>query len=66
MSCTPVREALQWLDPQNLLTCIQQSLIAASLYHNHMAKLYDVQTELEGLAAHLAAQHASPEEVKVL
>ena len=31
-----------------------------------MAELYDVQTELEGLAARLAAQHASPEKVKVL
>ena len=38
----------------------------ASLDHNQMAELYVVRTELEGLAARLAAQHASVEEVNVL
>ena len=31
-----------------------------------MSELYTVRSELEGLAARLAAQHASPEEVQVL
>jgi DNA-binding GntR family transcriptional regulator len=41
-------------------------LIVASLDHNQMAELYVVRTELEGLAARLAAQHASVEEINVL
>ncbi len=38
----------------------------ASLDHNQMADLYVVRTELEGLAARLAARHATPEEARVL
>ncbi len=38
----------------------------ASLDHNQMAELYVVRAELEGLAARLAARHATEEEVRVL
>ena len=43
-----------------------RSLIVASLDHNQMAELYAVRAELEGLAAKLAAKHASEEEKSVL
>ena len=43
-----------------------RSLIVASLDHNQMAELYVVRGELEGLAARLAARHATAEEVRVL
>lgn len=66
VSRTPIREALQRLETQNLLTRDGRSLIVASLSHNEMAELYAVRSELEGLAARLAAQHASAEEVFVL
>jgi DNA-binding GntR family transcriptional regulator len=66
VSRTPIREALQRLETQNLLTRDGRSLIVASLSHNEMAELYAVRSELEGLAARLAAQHASAEEVLVL
>ena len=66
MSRTPIREALQRLETQSLLTRDGRSLIVASLDHNQMAELYVVRTELEGLAARLAAQHATPEEIRVL
>lgn len=66
VSRTPIREALQRLETQNLLTRDGRSLIVASLSHNEMSELYTVRSELEGLAARLAAQHASPEEVQVL
>ncbi|MDJ0631198.1 MAG: GntR family transcriptional regulator [Rhodobacter sp.] len=66
MSRTPIREALQRLETQSLLTRDGRSLIVASLDHNQLAELYVVRTELEGLAARLAAQHATPEEVRVL
>jgi DNA-binding GntR family transcriptional regulator len=42
------------------------SLIVATLDHNQLADLYAVRTELEGLAARLAARHATDEEIRVL
>ncbi len=66
VSRTPVREALQRLETQSMLARDGRSLIVASLDHNQLAELYVVRAELEGLAAKLAAKHASPEEVKVL
>lgn len=66
VSRTPVREALQRLETQGLLTRDGRSLIVASLDHTEMAELYVVRGELEGLAAKLAARHATPEEVDVL
>jgi len=66
VSRTPVREALQRLETQSLVTRDGRSLIVASLDHNQLAELYTVRAELEGLAARLAAKHASPEEVNVL
>ena len=65
-SRTPVREALQRLETQGLLVRDGRSLIVASLDHNQMAELYVVRAELEGLAARLAARHATEEEVRVL
>src|SRR6056297_2831630 len=66
MSRTPIREALQRLETQSLLTRDGRSLIVASLDHNQLAELYVVRTELEGLAARLAARHATDEEIRVL
>lgn len=66
VSRTPIREALQRLETQSLLARDGRSLIVASLDHNQMAELYIVRRELEGLAASLAAKHATPEEVGLL
>ncbi len=66
VSRTPIREALQRLETQSLLTRDGRSLIVASLDHNQLAELYVVRGELEGLAARLASRHATPEEVRVL
>lgn len=66
VSRTPIREALQRLETQSLLTRDGRSLIVASLDHNQLAELYVVRAQLEGLAARLAAKHASAEEVRVL
>ncbi|MBD3678288.1 MAG: GntR family transcriptional regulator [Rhodobacteraceae bacterium] len=66
VSRTPIREALQRLETQSMLTRDGRSLIVSSLDHNQMAELYVVRTELEGLAARLAARHATEEEVRVL
>ncbi len=66
VSRTPIREALQRLETQSLLTRDGRSLIVASLTHNQLAELYVVRAELEGLAARLAARHATEEEINVL
>lgn len=66
VSRTPIREALQRLETQSLLARDGRSLIVASLDHNQMAELYLVRSELEGLAARLAAQHATAEEIGLL
>ncbi|EKE45303.1 transcriptional regulator, GntR family, putative [Oceaniovalibus guishaninsula JLT2003] len=66
VSRTPIREALQRLETQSLLVRDGRSLIVASLGHNELAELYVVRAELEGLAARLAARHATLEEVRVL
>ena len=66
VSRTPIREALQRLETQSLLERDGRSLIVASLDHNQMAELYVVRRELEGLAARLAARHATPEEMQIL
>ena len=66
VSRTPIREALQRLETQSLLTRDGRSLIVASLDHAQMAELYTVRQELEALAARLAAQHAADEEIAVL
>lgn len=66
VSRTPIREALQRLETQSMLMRVGRSLIVASLDHNQLAELYAVRMELEGLAGRLAAQHAAPEEIRVL
>ncbi len=66
VSRTPIREALQRLETQSLLTRDGRSLIVASLDHAQTAELYVVRQELEGLAAKLAAKHAAEEEIEVL
>ena len=62
VSRTPVREALQRLETQSMLTRDGRSLIVATLDHNQLSELYAVRTELEGLAA----RHATDEEIRVL
>lgn len=66
VSRTPIREALQRLETQSLLARDGRSLIVAALNHDQMAELYVVRRGLEGLAARLAAKHATEEEVRVL
>ena len=44
VSRTPIREALQRLETQSLLTRDGRSLIVASLDHNQLAELYAVRS----------------------
>lgn len=66
VSRTPVREALQRLETQSVLVRDGRSMVVASLDHDQLGELYTVRAELEGLAARLAAQHAAPEEIRIM
>lgn len=66
VSRTPIREALQRLETQGLLTRDGRSLVVARLDHSQLSELYVVRGTLEGLAARLAARHATAEELAVL
>lgn len=66
VSRTPVREALQRLETQAVLVRDGRSMVVAALDHDQLGELYVVRAELEGLAARLAAQHAAPEEIRIL
>jgi len=66
VSRTPIREALQRLETQGVVARDGRSLVVASLDHDQLGELYVVRAELEALAARLAAQHAGPEEIRVL
>jgi len=66
VSRTPIREALQRLETQSLLTRDGRSLIVAALDHNQLSELYVVRSELEALAARLASSHATIEEKNIL
>ncbi|MFK7942281.1 MAG: GntR family transcriptional regulator [Paracoccaceae bacterium] len=66
VSRTPVREALQRLETQGVVTRDGRSLRVATLDHDQLGELYEVRGVVEGLAAKLAARHAAPEEIAVL
>ncbi|MEM8788555.1 MAG: GntR family transcriptional regulator [Pseudomonadota bacterium] len=66
VSRTPIREAFQRLETQGILTRDGRSLVVAALNHDQIGELYVLRAELEALAARLAAQHAAPEEIRVL
>lgn len=66
VSRTPVREALQRLEAQDVVARDGRSLRVATLDHDQLGELYEVRGVVEGLAARLAARHAAPEEIQVL
>jgi DNA-binding GntR family transcriptional regulator len=67
VSRTPLRQALSRLEVEGLLVMTARTgLVIASLDEEAMAELYDMREALEGLAASLAARHASPREVATL
>jgi DNA-binding GntR family transcriptional regulator len=67
ISRTPVREAFHRIVSEGLLTVGPwNGVMVADLNRQQIAELYAVREVLEGTAARLAAQHASPAEVQLL
>lgn len=66
VSRTPVREALQRMESQDILMRDGRSLIVAKLDYDQMGELYAVRVELEALAVRLAAKHGDEAEKDIL
>lgn len=67
ISRTPVRDALKRLEADGLLVAApRRGLVVAELDQQQVTELYAVRDVLEGLAARLAAQHASPAEIAAM
>lgn len=67
VSRTPVREALRRLESQGVVTHEpRKGAIVASLDYNQLGELYAVREVMEGLAARMAARHASEIEIRLL
>jgi DNA-binding GntR family transcriptional regulator len=67
ISRTPIREAMQRLEAEGLLTAApRRGLVVTELERDEIAALYAVREVLEGLAGRLAAQHASNAEIDAM
>lgn len=67
VSRTPVREALRRLETQGVVAHEpRKGAVVASLDYDQLGELYAVREVMEGLAARLAARHASPAEIQLL
>lgn len=67
ISRTPVRDALKRLETDGLLTSApRRGLVVAELDQQQVSELYAMRDVLEGLAARLAAQHATPAEIAAM
>lgn len=67
VSRTPVREALRKLETQGVVQHEpRKGAIVAALDYNQIGELYAVREVMEGLAARLAAHHASGPEIALL
>lgn len=64
---TPVRQALRKLEMKNLVIILpRRGTLVADLNLSDLQKIYEMRTELEVLAAQLAAQRATSEQVESL
>lgn len=67
VSRTPVREALRRLETQGVVQHEpRKGAVVAALDYNQIGELYAVREVMEGLAARLAAHHASKPEIALL
>lgn len=67
VSRTPVREALRRLETQGVVTHEpRKGAVVATLDYDQLGELYAVREVMEGLAARLAARHASGAEIQLL
>lgn len=64
---TPIRQALRKLEMKNLVVILpRRGTLVADLNLSDLQKIYEIRTEIEVLAARLAAQRATPKQVEML
>jgi DNA-binding GntR family transcriptional regulator len=64
---TPIREALKLLQAEQLVTTVpRRGMFVSSISITDLQQIAEVREQLEGLAARLAAQRATPEELMAL
>lgn len=64
---TPIRQALRKLEMQNLVVILpRRGTLVADLNLSDLQKIYEIRTEIEVLAARLAAQRATAEQIDSL
>jgi DNA-binding GntR family transcriptional regulator len=67
LGLTPVRQALHRLALENLVVILpRRGTMVADLNRSDLRKIFEIRVELEALAAQLAAQRATPEQVATL
>lgn len=67
LGLTPVRQALRKLEMKNLVVILpRRGTLVADLNLSDLQKIYEMRTELEVLAAQLAAQRATSEQIEAL
>ena len=65
VSRTPVREAIRKLELENFVVMIpRKGAYVAGVSHKDIAEVFEIRSALEGLAAGLAAERATEEEIK--
>ncbi len=64
---TPIRQALRKLEMKNLVVILpRRGTLVADLNLSDLQKIYEIRTEIEVLAAQLAAHRATPEQKEAL
>jgi DNA-binding GntR family transcriptional regulator len=63
VSRTPVREALRKLEAESLVARLGSGLIVRAVSEQDLTELFYVREALEGMAARLAAENATPSEI---